>query len=79
MSMTYRTNFTEITDQTQANPSQEGRATAVLHRIAKLYQDAISANDMPAVKGITEELSRREVELGSAIANGQGKTRSGAA
>ncbi len=76
MNTKFSRSLAELTEETNVNPSHEGRATAVLHRIATLYREALSAGDLAAVKEITDELGRREVELGAAIA---GKGKSGSA
>lgn len=66
--------FSELREQTQANPNLEARATTVQHRIRALYSEAVAANDMQAVRRITEEWSRNEIQLGQAIAVGQERT-----
>lgn len=65
---TYRAAFSELREQSEANPNIEARATTVLHRIGKMYREALTAGDLSAIKGITDELGRCEVSLGQAIA-----------
>ncbi len=82
MESTIRVFFQELRDQTAANPSLESRATAVLHKIGKMYREALTAQDWDAVKIITEELARNAVPLGQAISAPQiqvGREKSGRA
>ncbi len=68
---TYRVEFKEIFEQASANPNPEGRATAVQHRIRKLYSNAIAALDLAACRAITEEWALQEIGLGQAISGPQ--------
>lgn len=68
MKNTFAPLFSEIRELVRDNPSLESRATTVQHRILRLYREAIAANDMQAVKGITDEWGKQEVNLGAVIA-----------
>lgn len=65
---TWKAQFSELKEQSEANPNIEARATTVLHRICKMYREALTAGDLTAIKGITDELGRQEIPLGQSIA-----------